>query len=332
MSVEPPGPSAAQALAGWASRHEFCIVGGRGMIGCRVVDQLLAMGARRVVVWGRASSAAVSKGAVYESAEAGGVGSMPWHAGTIVIHLAGNKYAPDGQAEPRAMFDANSSFTTRLLDRARQAGIAGFVLASTAAVYGDNGSAPITEDALPRPASVYAASKAAAEAAVQGFMAQFRFPGVILRLGNVYGPELDERAVWGRVLGQALRREDIRVRCLHPVRDYLHVEEAAEAILRTAAALPLAPPAIVNAGTGRGASVRDWAEAVAAWAEEVLHFRPRIFEDAPDDPASCLVLDVRKLERLTGWAPRLSLREGLRRVGTALLASPGPAAAPTIRP
>jgi UDP-glucose 4-epimerase len=135
---------------------------------------------------------------------------------------------------------------------AERIGVERFVLASSAAVYGEQGAVHLREDAPLDGSSVYARSKIAAEEILEDSGIPH---AVSLRIFNVWGPEFDSSLV------ERLRRSEAD----HPitltgwtefVRDYVHADDVAEAI-GLAVTSPASFRGPVNVGTGEGTSTAE---------------------------------------------------------------------------
>lgn len=104
-----------------------------------------------------------------------------------IVHLAAQTGVPTSLAEPLRDCRINVQGTVNLLEAARGAGVARFVLASSNAVVGRR-APPAAEDVAPLPISPYGASKLAAEGYCLAYHGSWRMNTVALRFGNVYGP------------------------------------------------------------------------------------------------------------------------------------------------
>lgn len=229
-----------------------------------------------------------------------------------VVHLAGPSDVAACAADPAAARRGIVDLTAAALDDARRAGARRFLFASSGAVYGDRLGRPAREDdPLPAPGA-YASLKREAERLVA---AAAGLEGVSVRLANLYGDRPKPGTVVADAVAAAAAGGPVRLRSLAPVRDFLHVDDAAEAFLCLLSAPSPLPPA-VNAGSGRGVSVRALAEA-AARAAGLDPARAVTGGDGGEGPASSLILDSALLARLTGWAPAVSLDEGIARAVSA---------------
>jgi nucleoside-diphosphate-sugar epimerase len=101
---------------------------------------------------------------------------------------------------------------------------------------------------------------------------------------------------------------------LTPIRDFIHVEDVAEGLIRLAGALRPGLREAVNLSSGKGHSIRTFARAFAEAARgagrtalPVRQIRP-----GPLSPTHRLVLDPNKLLHMTGWTPQIALGRGVR--------------------
>jgi UDP-glucose 4-epimerase len=143
--------------------------------------------------------------------------------------------------------------------------------------------------------------------------------GVALRVANAYGPGQPARAGQG-VLAHWLRAaaagEAITViGSRESARDYVHVDDIAEALL--AAARPAAPPPVVNVGSGVATTLGDLAELVREVTGSVRAVR---YRPARSFDVSRTWLDVSLAQRTLGWRPRVPLPEGVAGTWRSLIA------------
>jgi nucleoside-diphosphate-sugar epimerase len=106
----------------------------------------------------------------------------------IIFHEAAFVSNPKSILEPKACFDVNVTGTENLLEEARKAGVKRIVFASSAAVYGDSDSLPLSEDTILRPLSPYAASKYVNEMYGSLYTHTYGMDVISLRYFNVFGP------------------------------------------------------------------------------------------------------------------------------------------------
>ena len=230
--------------------------------------------------------------------------AAPKRPADYFFHLAGQADASKCEADPKAAHEANVALTGRMLDYCRRHRIGVFVLPSTAYVYGSVLKRPARETDAARPQSRYPKTKIVAEALLAKACARGKLAGVSARLSNVYGPGMRAATVAGTVIAQLKKGREPKVRDLSPVRDFIFVDDAVEGMIRLASAARRGRFLAVNVSTGKGVSVARLAET----ARRAAGRSPRAVA-AANGPA--LILDNRRLARLTGWRPKTSLRRGL---------------------
>ena len=241
-----------------------------------------------------------------------------------VFHLAAQPLVPMSIRLPLETLDVNANGTYVMLEAARRAALPRFVFASSGAYYGTTSVAePIPETFAPLPAAnLYAASKAAADLAVQGYVKTFGLKAGICRFMNTYGPgdtnlsRLVPRALHNLRTGADYDfgdRDDGSTEL-----DFLHVHDMVSAYLCVADYLDRTDASnldpVFNVGTGVATPVRT----VAAMASVAYDgtMRTPIFRGAHRPIAVRKLLDASKAAAVLGWSPRISLRAGLEETVT----------------
>ncbi|TVQ59052.1 MAG: UDP-glucose 4-epimerase GalE [Rhodobacteraceae bacterium] len=238
------------------------------------------------------------------------------HRPEAVMHFAALSLVAESVAHPERYWRNNVGGTLNLLEAMRDAGVRRLVFSSTAAVYGEPDLALIPEHAPQRPTNPYGATKLAVERMIGDVGAAHGLRAVVFRYFNVAGAAADaeigeqhrpETHLIPLVLDAALgRREAITMNgddyptpdgaC---VRDYLHVEDLADAhLLGLERLLSGGESLTVNLGVGRGYSVREVIERARAVTGRPIHARlgPR----RAGDPAR-LVCDPSQALTDLGW-------------------------------
>jgi UDP-glucose 4-epimerase len=289
------------------------VTGGAGFIGSHVVDALLDAGAAVHVVddfsGGRLENleSALQRGAQLHTADVTGEAAMIDLLGAVrpdlVCHLAAQIDVRLSMEEPAADARVNVTGTVAMLEAAHRCGATRFLLASTAAVYGDPPTLPTPESQPVAPISAYGAGKVAAESYLGFYARRNGLSTLALRMANVYGPRQDPSGEAGVV---SIFRHAVAAG--EPVtvfgdgrqtRDYVHVRDAVAAFV-AAARSPVT--GALNVSTGRETSVLAIAEALGA---QVVPGPERTGEIE----RSCL--DPRGAWYALGWRADTPLREGL---------------------
>jgi len=190
-------------------------------------------------------------------------------AGTdVVLHHAAIASVPRSIEDPLRNHRANVGGTLALLMAARERGVRRFVLASSAAVYGDGEETPKHEELPARPISPYAVSKLVGEGYCRRFTAAGWTPAVCLRYFNIFGPRQDPASDYAAVIPAfAHALLEGRVPVIHgdgeQTRDFTHVENVVRANL-LAITRDEAVGGVFNIGCGGSYSVNDLYARIAA--------------------------------------------------------------------
>ena len=230
----------------------------------------------------------------------------------FVLHQAALTSVPRSIEDPLLTNEVNITGTLNLLLAARDAGVQRFVLASSAAVYGDNPGLPKKEDMEGFPLSPYAASKRMGELYCQVFNRAFGLSTVSLRYFNIFGPRQDPSSQYASVvpnfIGKMLKEEK-------PVvfgdgeqsRDFLYVSNVVEANILASQAREVSGE-VFNIGSGERASVNS----LAVKLNEVLdkEIKPTNEEPRPGDIKHSYA-DISKARKMLKYEPSVSFSEGL---------------------
>lgn len=230
-----------------------------------------------------------------------------------ILHLGALIAIPYSYVAPRDVVETNVIGTLNVLSAARRAGVERLVCLSTSEVYGTPEGEVITERDRLNAQSPYAASKIAADQLALSFHRSFGTPVGVLRPFNTYGPRQSARAVIPTILAQGLTGGTLALGSLHPVRDFLFVEDTAEAVLAFAGWRD-APGSLLHVGTGHGVTVEEVVRLAGDILGRDLDVRldeQRVRPDASE--VQRLVCDASQARERLGWEPAVSLREGLER-------------------
>ena len=300
------------------------VTGGAGFIGSELVRQLAGQGfAVRIVdnlVNGRRENLQGVLGENVELivADIRDVKSMTSLVRDvdIIFHLAclGVRHSIHS---PYENHEVNASATLGLLNIARRIGVKRFVYVSTSEVYGMVvTSEPLTEEQPTFPMTVYGASKLAGECYTRAFWNTYRYPTVILRPFNAYGPRCHHEGDSGEVIPKFM------LRCLagQPMvifgdgtqtRDFTFVGDTASGII-AAGISDASVGQTFNLGTGKEIRVLELANTIRQVLDrpqaEIIQADPR-----PGDVPR-LMADSSKAQKLFQFQPSVGLRDGLAQI------------------
>lgn len=234
-----------------------------------------------------------------------------------VFHLAAQTIVSVARSSPRETFEVNVRGAWNVFEACREHGVARAVFASSDKAYGASPELPYREGFPLRAAFPYDASKAAADVIARSYAHAYGLPLAVTRFANVYGGgDLNFSRLIPETVVAVLdgRRPSIRSDG-SPERDFLHVDDAVAAYLAIGDALDGGDGAAgeaFNAGGERPHSVREVVELIAAVSGAAVDpdFRGA---GSPEGEIDRQFVDSGKLRELTGWRPRVELRDGLRR-------------------
>jgi len=297
--------------------------GGAGYVGSAVVRALVAQGhdvtiydnlskgyraavpAERLIIGDLADSAKLTQVLQQKQIEA-------------VMHFAAFIAVGESTEKPADYYQNNVTNSLILLNAMRTAGVPKILFSSTAAVYAPIEKGSLQEDSTKAPESPYAFSKFAIERMIQDFSLAYGLGYTILRYFNACGASGDgqfgenhvpETHLIPLVLQVPLgKRTKIGVfgtdydtpdgTC---IRDYIHVDDLADAHIRAVQATQPRQGAVYNIGTGRGNSVLE----VIRAAEKVTGHKIAVeFLTRRAGDTARLVAGAEKLKAALDWQPR----------------------------
>jgi dTDP-glucose 4,6-dehydratase len=250
-----------------------------------------------------------------------------------VFHLGAQAHVGESWHRPYETIMANTVGTLNLLQSIVDHGLEleKFDTAGTSEEYGnvreavahhhdfdDSGALILHERSPINPKSIYATAKVAADFLTMNYHDGYGVPGVVTRMFNNYGPRQNPRYVTGTIITQALTRSTIELGNLEPLRDFCFCSDGVRGHLTVAA--QGVPGDVYVYGQGENISMRDWAELILRTGEENGHWpagRELVTTESRFRPGASDVMALRvgyeKLNRETGWEPRVSWEEGVAR-------------------
>ena len=246
----------------------------------------------------------------------------------VIVHLAAQAGVRYSLENPRAYVDANLVGAFNVMEIARELAVDHLLMASTSSVYGANEKIPFAEtDKADAPMTLYAATKKANEAMAHSYAHLHGIPTTMFRFFTVYGP-------WGRpdmapfkFTKGVLEGTPIEVYNHGDMsRDFTYVTDlvrgiellidspppqvdADRKVFANDSLSPVAPYRVVNIGNGENVRLLDFIEAIemACGREAIKNFMPMQKGDVPATWA-----DNTLLQELTGYAPQIRVREGVK--------------------
>ena len=227
-----------------------------------------------------------------------------------IYHLAAMISVPESVAKPAECAELNTEGTRRVLEAALTAGARKVVLASSAAIYGDNPTTPKLESMPPEPKSPYAETKLAGEKLLEQYRLTHGLGTTSLRFFNVFGPRQDPRSAYAAAvpifIAKALCDEPIGI---HgdggQTRDFIYVTDIVGALAYVGDSKDMS--GTYNVGYGRSQSIHALAQEIIQLTgskSKIEHLPPR---------AGDVRHSLASTERLlaAGWKPQSSVSVGL---------------------
>ena len=272
-----------EARSGW-QKCKVVITGGNGFIGRRVAQRLRLGGRYDVMLFDRENSKDINRREHFDGLSA-----------DYVIHLA----ATTKSMNEEDMLNTNVLGTLNVLEFCRKTG-AKMIFASSAAVYG-NAKSPINESCVPAPISTYGKTKAACEVFCEQYNKCFGISTAILRFFNVYGPGQKLGMLIPHILS-SMNKDTVSLMSANPRRDYVHVDDVAEAIEKS---MRLRGFNVINIGTGKSHSNSEVAGMLVPAGKKIVYT-----DNTPSD--SDIYADISKAKKLIDWEPHIYLENSLK--------------------
>lgn len=291
------------------------VTGGSGFLGSFIVEKLQALGAEVVVPRSR-----IYNFVYFDNAQQ----CMVRHKPDVVVHSAafyGGIWI--NQMYPGKIYFENLVMGANVMEAARLAGVEKFVGIGTACAYPGYLENYLKEenlwDGIPHETVVnYGLTKKMM--AIQGwaYKKQYGFNAIHLILTNLYGPRDTYNIKRAHVVSALIRKfveahqqgsPEVEVWGTgKPVREFLYVEDCADAIIRAAEMYNDVVP--MNIGLGKGTSIRELADLI----NEIVGYKGKMaWNTEKPDGQMIKVLDVGRMKNHLQWEPPTSLRDGLRK-------------------
>ncbi len=299
------------------------VAGGAGYIGSHTVKRLIEAG-HRPVIFDNASRGHKEVAKLLDAPAVWAdlndrpalLSALKQYEIDCVMHFAAYAYVGESVEQPLMYYQNNVATTINVLACMKEANVNRFVFSSTCATYGDPDSIPITESEKQRPVSPYGRSKLMVEQILKDVAAADpKFTFAALRYFNASGCAMDGKigedhdpethlipVIFQALLGQrpalTLFGTDYPTPDGTNVRDYIHVEDLADAHIKAMEKLDELRQVFCNLGTGVGFSVRQ----IIAAVEKVTGKKvPVTFGPRRAGDAVALYADPTRAKELLGW-------------------------------
>ena len=232
----------------------------------------------------------------------------------IIFHLAALIAIPYSYVAPDSYVDTNIKGTLNICQAAKEQGNIRVIHTSTSEVYGTAQYTPIDEEHPMQPQSPYSATKIAADAMAMSFYNAFNLPVTIARPFNTYGPRQSARAVIPTIITQiANGATKIKLGDITPTRDFNYVDDTCRGFIALAEC-DESIGQVVNIGSNFEISIGDTLNMIKELMDSDVKF---IVDNQRIRPEKSEVFrlwcDNSKIEKLTGFRPKVDIRQGLQK-------------------
>jgi len=232
----------------------------------------------------------------------------------VIYHLAALIGIPYSYLAPDSYVDTNIKGTVNICQAAKENQVKRIIHTSTSEVYGTAQYIPIDEKHPLQAQSPYSASKIGADAMALSFFKAFNLPVTIARPFNTYGPRQSARAVIPTIITQiGSGIKTIKLGDVSPTRDFSYVSDTCRGLVMLANCKE-ALGETVNIGSNFEISIHETLELIKDLMDSDVEYiidkdrlRPKQSE------VNRLWCDNSKIESLTGFKPKIEMREGLKR-------------------
>lgn len=314
------------AVTGFWTDRPTLVTGATGLVGGRLVQRLLSLGADVVCLvrdWVPQSELVHSRLIEQVKVVRGDICDyllldriLNEYEIRSVVHLAAQTIVPIANRSPLSTFETNIRGTWTVLEACRNSPkIEQVVVASSDKAYGNRHDLPYVETAPLQGQHPYDVSKSCADLLAQAYAKTYGLPIVVTRCGNFYGGgDLN----WNRIVPGTIRSV---IRGIPPeirsdgryVRDYFYVEDGAAIytmLTERLAENSMLSGEVFNFSNETPLAVIDMVRHILRVMDSDLE--PIVRNEATNE-IRCQYLSAEKARRVLGWQPRFSLEEGIRR-------------------
>ncbi len=308
---------------GFCMSDIYMITGGSGFIGSHIAEELVKEG-KKVRIYDNLSSGHIEniefikhqvefiKGDIRDADDL----DKAMHGVRYVFHEAALVSVFDSVKRPNDNNDINLTGTLNVMMAARKHGVKRVLLASSAAVYGNNVELPKREMMRPEPESPYAIGKITGEHYLRIFCKLYGVQTVSLRYFNVYGPRQDPRSMYSGVISKftdvlAKGQTPTIFGDGHQTRDFVFVKDIVQANLLAMHSEKAGNAEVFNVGTGRESSLLDLLTTLSKlFGVKVEPF----LKEARAGDIRHSVSDISAARTGLGYEPKYTLEQGLKQL------------------
>ena len=254
----------------------------------------------------------------------------------VVYHLAAKIRVEEGEAKPELYKKVNIEGTLDLIKACVDKKINKFIFASTAAVYGDPEEFPVNENSKTNPVNVYGATKLEIDKYLEANAKNMGISTICFRFFNIGGALKTKEGSWLKIKHEGATHlipsilhsssnkpllifgNDWPTKDGTPTRDFVHVVDLADALVKALNSLDRAGNQVINLGTATGSTVLEVVKTAEKSLNKVISYN---FASRRAGDSFALVTSNQKAKEILNWQPTKTLSDILIDAQDELLAN-----------
>jgi len=319
---------------------KILVTGGAGYIGSVLVNKLIEQGHQVNVIDDLSNGfrenidrrAKFTEGSILDKGNL----NQALEGVEVVYHLAAKIRVEEGEAKPELYKKVNIEGTLDLIKACVDKKIAKFIFASTAAVYGDPEEFPVNENSKTNPVNVYGATKLEIDKYLEANAKNMGISTICFRFFNIGGALKTKEGSWLKIKHEGATHlipsilhsssnkpllifgNDWPTKDGTPTRDFVHVVDLADALIKALNSLDKAGNQIINLGTATGSTVLEVVKTAEKSLNKVISYN---FAGRRAGDSFALVTSNKKAKEILNWQPTKTLSDILIDAQDELLAN-----------
>jgi UDP-glucose 4-epimerase len=319
---------------------KILVTGGAGYIGSVLVNKLIEQGHQVNVIDDLSNGfrenidrrAKFTEGSILDKGNL----NQALEGVEVVYHLAAKIRVEEGEAKPELYKKVNIEGTLDLIKACVDKKIAKFIFASTAAVYGDPEEFPVNENSKTNPVNVYGATKLEIDKYLEANAKNMGISTICFRFFNIGGALKTKEGSWLKIKHEGATHlipsilhsssnkpllifgNDWPTKDGTPTRDFVHVVDLADALIKALNSLDKAGNQIINLGTAAGSTVLEVVKTAEKSLNKVISYN---FAGRRAGDSFALVTSNQKAKEILNWQPTKTLSDILIDAQDELLAN-----------
>ena len=319
---------------------KILVTGGAGYIGSVLVNKLIEQGHQVNVIDDLSNGfrenidrrAKFTEGSILDKGNL----NQALEGVEVVYHLAAKIRVEEGEAKPELYKKVNIEGTLDLIKACVDKKIVKFIFASTAAVYGDPEEFPVNENSKTNPVNVYGATKLEIDKYLEANAKNMGISTICFRFFNIGGALKTKEGSWLKIKHEGATHlipsilhsssnkpllifgNDWPTKDGTPTRDFVHVVDLADALIKALNSLDKAGNQIINLGTATGSTVLEVVKTAEKSLNKVISYN---FAGRRAGDSFALVTSNQKAKEILNWQPTKTLSDILIDAQDELLAN-----------